>query len=457
MEWPSEKPSPFGSSPFPCAFHFLSFIPVTLHLFGCAAYVYNFGPNQTKFTPRAQTYVFVGYPLHQRGYKCFHPPFRKYFVTIDVTFCEDRPYLSVSHLQGESMSEESNCTFEFIEPIPSTVSDIDPHPIIQPTNQVPWKTYYRRNLRKEVGSPTSQPPTPVQDSEPPRDQGMENPIEPCTNNTMSENDRSDVAILKNVEKNDSGDKTEVRTEISNNQTEQGRTGNIDKYNPSIDLLICALPKGGKPVGCKWLFTLKYKADGILDRHKASHLEHSLTDSLPLSSSKVEISQLKQRMGNEFEIKDLGNLKYFLGMEILILSRNKIKDWPGAILKTLPNLTCLKLDNNPLKQISSDGFQAVSMLQVLDLSGNIACLPEHPTFSSLPLLQELYLRRMRLHEVPSSILGLKHMRILDLSQNSIQLVPEGLKNLAALAELDLSDNNISMLPPQLVRMDLDRIL
>ncbi|KAL0545231.1 hypothetical protein IC582_020381 [Cucumis melo] len=30
---------------------------------------------------------------------------------------------------------------------------------------------------------------------------------------------------------------------------------------------------------------------------------------------AEISQLKQRMGNEFEIKDLGNLKYFLGMEV----------------------------------------------------------------------------------------------------------------------------------------------
>ena len=104
---------------------------------GCTTYVHNFGPNQTKFTPRAQACVFVGYPIHQSGYKCFHPPFRKYFVTMDVTFCENRPYFPVSHLQGESVSEESNSTFEFIEPTPITVSDIDPHPIILPTNQVP--------------------------------------------------------------------------------------------------------------------------------------------------------------------------------------------------------------------------------------------------------------------------------------------------------------------------------
>ncbi|KAL4030934.1 hypothetical protein IC575_009189 [Cucumis melo] len=142
---------------------------VLLYVFECTAYVYNFCPNQAKFIPRAQACVFVGYLLHQNGYKCFHPPSRKYFFTMDVTFCENRSYFSVSHLEGESVSEESNSTFEFIEPIPSIVSDIDPHPIILPTNQVSWKTYYRRNFKKEVGSSTSQSLALVQDSKPPRD------------------------------------------------------------------------------------------------------------------------------------------------------------------------------------------------------------------------------------------------------------------------------------------------
>ena len=30
---------------------------------------------------------------------------------------------------------------------------------------------------------------------------------------------------------------------------------------------------------------------------------------------IEITRLKQKMGDEFEIKDLRNLKYFLGMEV----------------------------------------------------------------------------------------------------------------------------------------------
>lgn len=113
------------------------------------------------------------------------------------------------------------------------------------------------------------------------------------------------------------------------------------------------------------------------------------------------------------------------------------------------------------KIPLDGFQAVSKLQILDLSGNIGSLPEHPAFNSIPLLQELYLRslsqkvfnflggdrgcmcvllvspwyvdesycsfwlnrRMQLCLFSSTVLSLQHLRILDLSQNSLQLIPE----------------------------------
>ncbi|KAA0052230.1 reverse transcriptase [Cucumis melo var. makuwa] len=274
--------------------------------------------------------VFVGYPLHQRGYKCFHPPSRKYFVAIDVTFCENRPYFPISHLHGERVSEESNGTFEFIVPTPSTVSDVDLHPIILPTNQVPWKTYYRRNLRKEVGSPTNQPPAPVQDLEPPRDQGMENPTEPCTNNTISDNNRSDVVVLENMEENICGDETQFRIETSNDEAEQGHARKLDVYDPSLDIPIalrkasldyiiipkniytalecpewknvvieemkaleknrtweiCALPKGHKIVGCKWVFSLKYKANGTLDRHKARLVATGFTQTYGIDYSET---------------------------------------------------------------------------------------------------------------------------------------------------------------------------
>ncbi|XP_021754857.1 plant intracellular Ras-group-related LRR protein 6-like isoform X2 [Chenopodium quinoa] len=136
------------------------------------------------------------------------------------------------------------------------------------------------------------------------------------------------------------------------------------------------------------------------------------------------------------------------LEVLLLSKNKIKDWPGEVLKLLPNLTCLRLDNNPLRQIPMNGFEAVPGLLILDLSGCVASLPGSSAFASLPHLQELYLRRVQLHEVPSDILKLQKLQILDLSQNSLCSIPEGFQNLSSLTELDLSDNNITSLPPEL---------
>ncbi|KAA0057563.1 reverse transcriptase [Cucumis melo var. makuwa] len=44
--------------------------------------------------------------------------------------------------------------------------------------------------------------------------------------------------------------------------------------------ICAILKGQKPVGCKWVFTLKYKADGTLDRHKARSSRGGLLEPPP---------------------------------------------------------------------------------------------------------------------------------------------------------------------------------
>ncbi|KNA12945.1 hypothetical protein SOVF_121660 [Spinacia oleracea] len=136
------------------------------------------------------------------------------------------------------------------------------------------------------------------------------------------------------------------------------------------------------------------------------------------------------------------------LEVLLLSKNKIKDWPGEVLRLLPKLTCVRLDSNPLRQIPMNGFEAVSQLQILDLSGCVASIPDSTAFASLPHLQELYLRRVQLHEVPSDILKLHKLQILDLSQNSLRSIPEGFQNSSSLIELDLSDNSITTLPPEL---------
>nr|ADN34180.1 hypothetical protein [Cucumis melo subsp. melo] len=81
---------------------------------------------------------------------------------MDVIFLKNKSFFPVSHLQGGNVSGENN-SFSFIPLDPSMPSKPIPHNTVLPTNQVPKITYYRKNLRKEVVSPTAPSPS-VRDS-----------------------------------------------------------------------------------------------------------------------------------------------------------------------------------------------------------------------------------------------------------------------------------------------------
>ncbi|XWS11062.1 hypothetical protein CRYUN_Cryun38cG0051300 [Craigia yunnanensis] len=120
----------------------------------------------------------------------------------------------------------------------------------------------------------------------------------------------------------------------------------------------------------------------------------------------------------------------LCLSVLDLSNNSLTGLPaelgkelsleGMVLSAVPSEVW---ESGEIIKIPSNGFQAISMLQILDLSGNATSLPENPPFSCLSHLKELYLRRMQLQEVPSEIISLRQLQMLDLSQNSLQSIPE----------------------------------
>ncbi|KAJ7978776.1 Retrovirus-related Pol polyprotein from transposon TNT 1-94 [Quillaja saponaria] len=75
-------------------------------VFGCVCFVHEHGKNISKLDHRALKCIFIGYSAIQKGYKCYHPPTRKTYVSMDVTFHESNAYFSTTPFQGESNSEE---------------------------------------------------------------------------------------------------------------------------------------------------------------------------------------------------------------------------------------------------------------------------------------------------------------------------------------------------------------
>ncbi|KAA0052840.1 reverse transcriptase [Cucumis melo var. makuwa] len=183
---------------------------VPLRVFGCTAFIHNHEPNHTKFAPCAQSY---------------------------------KPFFPVIHLQGEGGSEEANWLIPFI-PISSTApSELILHDTVLPTNQVPWITYYRKNLRKEMVPPTD-PLALVHESEPTQAQGT---IELNNDNLYVEDDIVDVVEddktnMTIPKENSNAINDETLTDSQVRETSPDDSDKLEIYDPSCDMPI-ALRKG----------------------------------------------------------------------------------------------------------------------------------------------------------------------------------------------------------------------
>ncbi|RVW53241.1 Retrovirus-related Pol polyprotein from transposon TNT 1-94 [Vitis vinifera] len=167
------------------------------HVFGCMAFVHLHKHQRTKLTSHALQCVFVGYALHKKGYRCYHPPTRRMFITMDVVFHEDSVYFSSEfELQGEYHKEIQTLDYDYhiYEEDESGKSEL---------------------VNQEAAIPNS-----VQEAL----------TDPRWKATMNEE-------MKLLQKNE-----------------------------TWELVEC--PPGKKPVGCRWIYTVKYKADGSIERFKA---------------------------------------------------------------------------------------------------------------------------------------------------------------------------------------------
>ena len=66
-------------------------------VFGCIYFVQDLSPGLDKLFARAIKCVFLGYSRLQKGYKCYSPSTRRYYMSADqmclfVTFFEDTPF-----------------------------------------------------------------------------------------------------------------------------------------------------------------------------------------------------------------------------------------------------------------------------------------------------------------------------------------------------------------------------
>ena len=101
-------------------------------------------PQVSKLDPKSLKCIFLGYSRVQKGYQCYCPPLRRYFLSINVTFFETTSF-SLSSTVTSQGEDDDLLVYTISSPTPTPA----PVPVEPPITWV-----YSRCQNPPVFSPT---------------------------------------------------------------------------------------------------------------------------------------------------------------------------------------------------------------------------------------------------------------------------------------------------------------
>jgi hypothetical protein len=281
-----------------------------LRVWGCTAYVHIQKDKRQQFGPRMEKCIFIGYPQGYKGWKFYNPITKKTIISERAEFDERFfPGLKKSTLpdnypsfvdlhEPPSPSDDSNI-MELLDYGGDNNDNPAPHippphipPAPKPSSQSPPKSpsqpppvtpplALRRELRSrrppgewwKIRQPASVVAEESSDSEPESPaaaeesddeliESAENTIEveyaQCTHVAyVAHQDGSELKSWSDAMKTDNAAKWKEAAEVEHAALLENGTWEIVK-----------LPPGKKAIGCRWVWLIKRKADGSIERFKA---------------------------------------------------------------------------------------------------------------------------------------------------------------------------------------------
>ncbi|KAJ7979031.1 Retrovirus-related Pol polyprotein from transposon TNT 1-94 [Quillaja saponaria] len=269
-----------------------------LRIFGCICFVHDLTPRQDKLSSKSFKCIFLGYSRLKKGYKCYCPDKNLYFISADVTFFEESSFFPSTIPESPSISEAlpvpylgpNDCISS--APLPDLLADTVDVPDDSPSVPTPSRA-------SDLASP------------PILRRGTCNPYPIYTflsYHRLSSPYYAFVSSLSSISVPKS-----TSDALAYPEWRQAMIDKMNALHTNGTWELVSLPSGKSTVGCKWVYTVKVHPDGSVDRLKARLVAKGYTQ--VHGDDNHGIQQLKSFLQSKFQTKDLGQLKYFLGIEV----------------------------------------------------------------------------------------------------------------------------------------------
>ena len=222
-----------------------------IRTFGCLCYGSTSPKQRHKFQPRSRACVFLGYPSGYKGYKLLDLETHQVSISRNVIFHEEIFPMAVSPL-----SEDGLHLFTSPQSLSSGTSHISPSP---PPNISPSP-----NLSPQISTRIKKQPAHLQDYHCFNlDSNVTYPISSLL--SYSKISTSHLSYINNITK------IPIPHSFSEAKDDKEWCEAVDKEFGAMEdtntWSITSLPTGKKAIGCKMLYSLKFNADGTLERRK----------------------------------------------------------------------------------------------------------------------------------------------------------------------------------------------
>jgi transposase InsO family protein len=274
-----------------------------LRVFGCTAFAHVPKQRRTKLEAKAVKCIFVGYSSQSKAYRLYNPETKKIIISRDVIFLESSRHGSnttatqaEAHASPEVVVEGQG---SHIQPSPSASGGPDPEPEVVNDDDLSPAPIVEDDIvedgaddaEEQKSWPNEQPPSNIPDDHP-VNAANEDATELRRGTRLR---RAPIAFwdLQHAHQDSSaliastGDLGPLYAFVVNHEINNEPVSMKEALHSSesqlwmqaaqaeYDSIIAAgtwtlvpLPTGRTPIGCKWAFKIKHKADGSIERYKA---------------------------------------------------------------------------------------------------------------------------------------------------------------------------------------------